>query len=296
MNHGHVAEGAAMLMRAAALFQALGNDFMLLFSLGQAAFGHLMLGHTAEADRIHQEIATIALRGRHRHSYVYHHAVAGFHSARRGHHEQVRTELMEMYSGKERHTDPLVSASMNGALVNACLRMDDLQEALRFAHETMSVLPENPTGFIYFVALSAALDAYLTVWESRPALLDQHATEKLHHGLSLLRRYSASMLLARPQSLLLESRVAALRGQLPLAQSKAESALSLATKYRMPYETALAHEQLGRLVGRSGVRSASGGRVPEARSAAATDHLLAAITQLRKFGDHWRADRINQSL
>jgi tetratricopeptide (TPR) repeat protein len=296
MNHGHVAEGAAMLMRAAELFQALGNDFMLLFSLGQAAFGHLMLGQTAEADRIHKEIATIALRGRHRHSYVYHRAVAGFYSARRGHHEQIRTELLEMYTGKERHTDPLVSASMNAALVNACLRMDDLPEALRFAHETMSALPENPTGFIFFMALSAALDAYLTVWESRPALLDRHATERLHHGLSLLRRYSAAMLLARPQSQLLESRVAALRGQLPLAQSKAESALSLAKKYRIPYETALAHEQLGRLASRSGVRSASGGSVSEEHSAAATNHLLAAMTQLQNFGDHWRADKIKQSL
>ena len=104
------------------------------------------------------------------------------------------------------------------------------------------------------------------------------------------------MLLARPQSQLLESRVAALRGQLPVAQSKAESALSLAKKYRIPYETALAHEQLGRLASRSGVRSASGGSVSEEHAAAATNHLLAAITQLQNFGDHWRADKIKQSL
>ncbi len=296
MNNGQLERSTTMLDRAAALFRMLGDDFMLLFSLNLAAVARMLMGLPQEADSLFAEIDRIARRGRHQHALLSQKAWLGLFRARQGRHGAVRKDLIEAYGQSEHHTDPLVAIALTTGIITASLRTEDFADVRRFAAESLALMPQNPTGINYWIALAAVLDAYLTIWERAASPLAAADQAALERSLSLLKPYPSAMLLARPQANLFESRVAVLRNEPALAWRKATAALSFAMQMQMPYDEALAHEQLGRLLSIYGPNLARS-QLPNARRAElASEHLRRAVLLLRRFGDDWRADRVERTL
>lgn len=296
INNGQLERGTAMLDRAAELFRILGNEFMVLFSLTQAAIGRMLMGLTAAGESMFAEIGAIAQRGRHQHSYITQLAWLGLYRARYGQHREVRAQLVNTFEQSEHRSDPLVTVAITTAIITASLRTGNFADARRFAEESLALVPPSPTGLNYFVTLTAAIDAYLTLWEKNPAGLDAADSSALQKGLALLPPYASAILLARPQAQLLESRVAFLRGQKDLARRKADSALALAMQMRLPYEEALAHETLGRIV-RAESLAVKGHQLPaDRRAQSADEHLRRAIAMFKQLGDLFRAHAIESLL
>lgn len=285
MNGGQVERGADMLDRAASLFRALGDDFMLLFSLGQAGLCRILMGHTAEAERIFAEMESLALHGRHYHAYRDKLAWAGLLALRRGQHAAVYEQLLAAFGQMDPHRDPLITVAVLMGIIAASLRLEKFEEVRRCALLMIDLLPPNPTGFNYFVALSTLIDGYLTLWERQPGGLESADSAALQRGLTLLRTYAAAIPLSRAQAYWLESRLAVLRGQSKLAEERAEASLKLALKLRLPYEEALAHEQLGRIA-----------TVQGASTPAAVEHLRRASILYHRFGDLLRAQKLDEQL
>ena len=279
-----------LLSRGAVLWRALGNDLMQMFTLGQVATVCTLTGELERAQQTLASIGHIAAAGRQHRYVLWYRARLCMLALRRGTDARAwaeqRAELTEIDRVLQGTQDRIVLAAVKCGLITAARRTHDLGAARRRALEALELTPAAVTGYNYAECVFESMDALLSVREQRAESAAGTVTEEqLESALRRLRLYARGLYIGRPQAHVLESRIAALRGLDVAALRHAQQGLLLARRLGMPYEEALAHRQLARLLD-AAPRSPAG---PSPRAAA---HREAARALFLRLGDVWNVQAL----
>lgn len=138
-----------------------------------------------------------------------------------------------------------------GLLAALELRVGRLAEALPHAERALEAMTRmSPTIVYNLEAYAAVTEVYLKAWRITPA--DDPARggfeAKAREACQDTRRFAKIFRIAGSRALLLSAEECELAGDLPQAIRLSRDALAAADRLRMPYEQALAHRQLGRLL------------------------------------------------
>jgi hypothetical protein len=278
------------LSRAAELWRALGNDLMQMFSLGQIATVCTLTGELERAVETLHSIGHTAAAGRQHRYVLWYQARLCMLELRRGADARAWAEeharLLQIDRVMQGTQDRIIQASVKCGLLMAAVRMHDLGAARRYALEALALTPAAVTGYNYAECALESTSVFLSIREQRAERAAGAVTEaQLQSALQRLRLYSRGLYIARPHAHVIESRAAALRGLQVAALRHAQQGLELARRLGMPYEEALAHKQLARLLAAAPRRSRS-------TSQRAAEHRAAARALFLRLGDRWHVQAL----
>ncbi|MFO0575752.1 MAG: AAA family ATPase [Polyangia bacterium] len=273
------------LSRAAVLWRALGNDLMQMFSLGQVATVCTLIGDLERAQQTLDSIGHIATVSRQHRYFLWYQARLCMLALRRGADARAwaeqRAKLTEIDGVLQGTQDRIIQAAVKCGLITAAVRTHDLAAARRCALDALALTPAAVTGYNYAECVFESMNALLCVREQRAESAAGAVTEEqLESALRRLRLYARGLYIGRPQAHVLESRLAALRGLDVAALRHAQQGLELARRLGMPYEEALAHRQLARLL-------EAAPRSPAGTPPRAAAHREAARALFLRLRDHW---------
>lgn len=285
--------GESLMSRSAELWRSLRDDLMLMFTMNQMAVMRTLIGDLDRAQQIFEDVGAVARRGRHPRFLIGHEARLGILAVRRGRHVEARARFLVLREQVRDTQDRVVKAAVLTGLTAACVRVGDFAAALQAAEELRAATPSGATGYNYAESVFEILNAVVGAAEhaARGARI-QVGEERIESSLRLLRTYGRGLYIARPQALVIESRIAALRGQRSAALRYAQKGLELAVRLRMPYEQALAHDQLSRLLQRAPLRAPLGSPDGSGDLRRAAEHRTAARALYLRVGDVLRADAV----
>lgn len=143
---------------------------------------------------------------------------------------------------QEFNNDRITLPNCFGLLAWAHWHHGDAARARETADSGMGViqpLPNSPTCFISYATLS---EVYLGLWRGG----DASAKDKAHQALKALKQFARSFNNGKARAALLQGMLSEMNGNMGQAERQWDRALMYAERYSMPYERALAYEQLGR--------------------------------------------------
>jgi tetratricopeptide (TPR) repeat protein len=144
----------------------------------------------------------------------------------------------------------------------------DEAQALAAADEALRLTADaRPAFYGTFLGYLGPADVHLQLWE-RGSHLQDH--ERTIEALRRFKAFASVFPMARPRRMLLEGRLAWLRGNHAKALQSMRAGLATAERLDMPYEAALAHTELGRRL--------------EASNPERTSHLQSAQDLLGRIG------------
>lgn len=153
--------------------------------------------------------------------------------------ERIRTIMLE---GVELTDELRLQYHGVAALVHAS--PGDEAQALAAADEALKLTAgARPAFYGTFLGYLAPAEVHLQLWE-RGSQLQNH--QRTIEALGRFKAFAGVFPMARPRRMLLEGRLAWLRGSRAKALQSFRAALATAERMDMPYEEALAHLELGR--------------------------------------------------
>jgi tetratricopeptide (TPR) repeat protein len=145
-------------------------------------------------------------------------------------------------------TDRGIRINAQGMLALASLRIGDRAAALQAAERATALIEQSPPLAHYALAGYAAVaEVSLRLWETAGTAAERASLEPLARRVAMdLRKFARVMPFARPQACLWDGTQQWLRGQRSKASRRWHQSLRVAERLRMPYEQALAHDEIGR--------------------------------------------------
>jgi tetratricopeptide (TPR) repeat protein len=139
-----------------------------------------------------------------------------------------------------------------GLLAALDLRRGDREAALVPAEKALEIMTKVTPTIVYNLEADAAVaDVYLDAWEdasrSFGANVGEYREQARRAGASV-RAFAKVFRIGESRALLAGARVAELEGDAARALRDSRRALEVAERMEMPYEAALAHRQVGRLL------------------------------------------------
>jgi tetratricopeptide (TPR) repeat protein len=137
------------------------------------------------------------------------------------------------------HPEPTLEFVAQGRLAVARLRQGDRQAALAAATAATRLDAElgRPTAFYRFAGYAGVAQVYLAL--RRP--------EEARRACAALRRFARIFPIGTPSAWLLTGRLLALSGHRGRARAAWRASLAAAERLAMPFDAALAHQELGRV-------------------------------------------------
>jgi tetratricopeptide (TPR) repeat protein len=138
-----------------------------------------------------------------------------------------------------------------GLLAALEMRIGRLAEAMPHAEKALAVMTRmSPTIVYNLEAYAAVTDVYLKAWRMTPEGDPSHTgfVAKAREACEDTRRFAKIFRIASSRALLLTAVERELSGDLSQAIRLSREGLATAIRLRMPYEEALAHRQLARLL------------------------------------------------